>query len=43
MYIVISFNFTIHFEMAKKVCAAGVDPGFFSGGDAPLRNDVTDR
>ena len=21
----------------------GADPGFFLGGDAPLRNDVTDR
>ena len=26
-----------------KIVIAGADPGFFLGGGAPLRNDVTDR
>ena len=26
----------------NSLTTAGADPGFFSGGGAPLRNDVTD-
>ena len=38
---------SLHFHcfipcLALKVIIAGADPGFFSGGGAPLRNDVTD-
>ena len=28
--------------VVSVVAVAGADPGFFSGGGAPLRNDVTD-
>ena len=28
--------------MAVEDYISGADPGFFSGGGAPLRNDVTD-
>ena len=27
----------------KETSVTGADPGFFLGGGAPLRNDVTDR
>ena len=27
----------------SRETVTGTDPGFFLGGDAPLRNDVTDR
>ena len=33
---------TASLEQASKRETPGADPGFFSGGGAPLRNDVTD-
>ena len=30
-------------EMIMEKGFAGADPGFYLGGGAPLRNDVTDR
>ena len=38
--------FTVFFVLSTTTCPdqwyAGADPGFFLGGGAPLRNDVTD-
>ena len=33
---------TLRNSASYKRTAAGADPGFFSGGGAPLRNGVTD-
>ena len=36
-------NFVIFGSVPFEMPTPEVDPGFFPGGGAPLRNDVTDR